>query len=63
MSSIVIDYRKCISIIDSCTKLYQLNDCENLADNFERKHRSEKTSFKMYKELYGHIKNRIKQVH
>lgn len=58
MSNIVTDYRKCISIIDSCVTLEQFLNCDNLINAFRRKHEKDETSFKRYKELYKYMTNK-----
>jgi len=61
MSSIVIDYRKCVSIIDSCKNDVQLLNCDNIIKSFETKHRKNSTSWKRYKELSSHIRLRLSE--
>jgi hypothetical protein len=51
MNSIVTDYRKCVSIIESCKTREQLNSCDNLAENFHQKHEKKRTSLSRWREL------------
>ena len=55
MDNIVRDYRKCVSIIDSCFSKEQLLNCEKLIEGFKNKHSKNKTSFMRWKELYMRI--------
>lgn len=57
---IVIDYRKCVSVINSCLTISHLESCEKLINNFYRKHTNEEGSFKRWKELYKYITSKIK---
>lgn len=61
-NNIVIDYRKCISIIDSCTNSKQLISCGNLINNFSRKHKLKQDAHKRWNELYDYWNLKLKTI-